>query len=134
YQQNETIFEEDIKLLKLDVELRDNALLSLRQKFEEAEQERDELKLKLEKFHTSSKNLRTFKPPKPNLVFHDAPTVNETVHTALNVKLSPTKPDKDLSHRPLTPIIEDWVSDSEDDSEAEPTQNAPSFVQPRSSD
>nr|GEX71963.1 ribonuclease H-like domain-containing protein [Tanacetum cinerariifolium] len=57
YQQNETVFEEDIKLLKLNVELRDNALVVLRQKFEKAEQERDELKLKLEKFQTSSKNL-----------------------------------------------------------------------------
>nr|GEW87565.1 reverse transcriptase domain-containing protein [Tanacetum cinerariifolium] len=46
YQQNETVFEEDIKLLKLDVELRDNALVALRQKFKKAEQERDELKLK----------------------------------------------------------------------------------------
>nr|GEX72879.1 hypothetical protein [Tanacetum cinerariifolium] len=57
YQQNETVFEEDIKLLKLDVQLRDVALVDLRKKFEKAEQERDELKLKLEKFQTSSKNL-----------------------------------------------------------------------------
>nr|GEZ73218.1 hypothetical protein [Tanacetum cinerariifolium] len=57
YQQNETVFEEDIKLLKLDVELRDNALVALRKKFEKAEQKRDELRLKLEKFQTSSKNL-----------------------------------------------------------------------------
>nr|GEU47571.1 hypothetical protein [Tanacetum cinerariifolium] len=63
----------------------------------------------------------TYMPPKPDLVFHDAPNVNETDHTAFNVKLSPTKPDKDLSHtyRPSSPIIEDWVFDSEDDSEAE---------------
>nr|GEY85878.1 ribonuclease H-like domain-containing protein [Tanacetum cinerariifolium] len=40
----------------------------------------------------------TFMPPKPDLVFHDAPTVNKTFHTALNVELSPTKPDKDLNH------------------------------------
>nr|GEV25451.1 ribonuclease H-like domain-containing protein [Tanacetum cinerariifolium] len=57
YQQNETIFEEDIKLLKLEVQLRDNALVVLRQKFKKAEQERDDLKLKLKKFQTSSKNL-----------------------------------------------------------------------------
>nr|GEW95905.1 copia protein [Tanacetum cinerariifolium] len=36
---------------------RDNALVELRKKFEKAEQERDELKLKLDKFQTSSKNL-----------------------------------------------------------------------------
>nr|GEV42472.1 UBN2 domain-containing protein [Tanacetum cinerariifolium] len=72
----------------------------------------------------------TFMPPKPDLVFHDAPNVHETVHTAFNVELSLTKPDIDLSHthRPSALIIEDWVFDSEDDSEAELTQNAPSFV------
>nr|GEW38655.1 hypothetical protein [Tanacetum cinerariifolium] len=58
-------------------------------------------------------------PPKPDLVFHDAPTVNETIPTSFNVELSPTKPDKDLSqyYRPTAPIIEDWVSDSEDEYE-----------------
>nr|GEZ07153.1 hypothetical protein [Tanacetum cinerariifolium] len=73
----------------------------------------------------------TFMPPKHDLVFHDAPNVYETVRTAFNVELSPTKPEKDLSHThcPSTPIIEDWVSDSKDDSEAELLQNAPSFVQ-----
>nr|GEW64680.1 hypothetical protein [Tanacetum cinerariifolium] len=142
-----------------DLIMRDNALVVLRQKFEKAEQERDELKLKLEKFQTSSKNLSQllasqtndktrlgyddqvftssmfdcdemfssesdvsmpasliydryqlgegyhvvpppytgkFMPPKPDLVFHDAPHVNETVHTAFNVELSLTKPDKEL--------------------------------------
>nr|GEW26170.1 reverse transcriptase domain-containing protein [Tanacetum cinerariifolium] len=74
----------------------------------------------------------TFMPPKPNLVFHNAPNVNETVHTTFNVELSPTKPENDLSHthRPSSHIIEDWVSDSEDDSEAEIPQNALSFVYP----
>nr|GEY34487.1 ribonuclease H-like domain-containing protein [Tanacetum cinerariifolium] len=151
-----------------DNELRDNALVVLRQKFEKAEQERDDLKLKLEKFQTFLKNLSqllarqtndkirlgyntqvftssmfdcdemftsesgTFKPPKPDLVSHDAPNVNETDHIAFNVELSPTKPDTDLSHthRPSAPIIKDLVSDSEDDYEVEISQNAPSFVQP----
>nr|GEV47838.1 hypothetical protein [Tanacetum cinerariifolium] len=40
-----------------DNELRDNALVDLKKKFKKAEQERDELKLKLDKFQTSSKNL-----------------------------------------------------------------------------
>nr|GEZ81661.1 hypothetical protein [Tanacetum cinerariifolium] len=159
----------------------DNALVDLRKKFEK-KQESDELKLKLDKFQTSSKNLsqllasqtsdktrlgydnqvfnstlfdcdemfssesdvsmstspmygryksgegyhavpppytRTFMPPKPDLVFHDAPTINKTVPAAFNVEPSPTKPDMDLSqsNRPSAPIIEDWVSDSKDDSE-----------------
>ncbi|GJS09837.1 putative reverse transcriptase domain-containing protein, partial [Tanacetum coccineum] len=57
YKKNEAIFEEDIKILKLDVMLRDNALTELRKKFEKAEKERDDLKLTLEKFENSSKNL-----------------------------------------------------------------------------
>nr|GEW05107.1 hypothetical protein [Tanacetum cinerariifolium] len=57
YQQNKNVFENDIKLLKLDVMLRDNALVELRKKFEKAKKERDDLKLTLEKFQTSSKNL-----------------------------------------------------------------------------
>nr|GFA81268.1 hypothetical protein [Tanacetum cinerariifolium] len=41
-------------------------------------------------------------------------------------------PANDLSHtyRPLAPIIEDWVSDSEDESETKTPQNVSSFVQP----
>nr|GFA13117.1 hypothetical protein [Tanacetum cinerariifolium] len=156
--------------------------INLRQNFEKAEQERDDLKLKLEKFQTSSKNLTEllasqtnaktglgynsqvftramfdcvdylssgsdeslppspiynryqsgngyhdvpppytgiFMPPKPDLVFNNAPNDVETGHPAFNVKLSPTKPDQALSHtiRPSTPIIKDWVFDYEDESE-----------------
>ncbi|GJT62609.1 putative ribonuclease H-like domain-containing protein [Tanacetum coccineum] len=57
YKKNEAVFEEDIKILKLDVMLRDNALTELRKKFEKTEKERDDLKLTLEKFENSSKNL-----------------------------------------------------------------------------
>nr|GEY09084.1 ribonuclease H-like domain-containing protein [Tanacetum cinerariifolium] len=73
---------------------------------------------------------QTFMPLKSGMVFNDASTINETVHTAFNDELSPTKPDKYLSYsnKPSAPIIKDWVSDSEDDFEAEPTHNAPSFV------
>nr|GEV71884.1 retrovirus-related Pol polyprotein from transposon TNT 1-94 [Tanacetum cinerariifolium] len=109
YKQNEYVFEEDINLLKLEVQLRDNALVNLRQTLEKAEQEKDALKLKLEKFQIcwSDESL----PPSP---IYD----------------SPTKPDQDLSHtiRPSAPIIEDWVSDSEDESETKTSQNVPSFV------
>nr|GEU79335.1 copia protein [Tanacetum cinerariifolium] len=55
--ENEAVFEEDIKLLKFDVMLRDNALAELRKKFENFEKERNDLKLTLDKFQTLSKNL-----------------------------------------------------------------------------
>ncbi|GJV44197.1 retrovirus-related pol polyprotein from transposon TNT 1-94 [Tanacetum coccineum] len=57
YKKNEVVFEEDIKILKLDIKLRDNALTELRKEFEKAKKERDDLKLTLEKFENSSKNL-----------------------------------------------------------------------------
>nr|GEY88580.1 ribonuclease H-like domain-containing protein [Tanacetum cinerariifolium] len=75
----------------------------------------------------------TFMPSKLNLVLHDAPTASETVLNVFNVEPSITKPTKDMSqsNKPYAPIIKDWVSDSEDESEGEhmPTQKAPSFVQ-----
>nr|GEW58654.1 hypothetical protein [Tanacetum cinerariifolium] len=157
YQQNETVFEKNIKLLKLDIELKDKALVVLRQKFESAEKERDDLKLKLKNddlFTSESDdslpaspqydryNSRdvyhavpppytgTFMPPKPDLVFNNAPNINETVHTAFNVVLNPAKPHTYLSHthRPSAPIVEDWISNLEDDSEPEIPQNSPSLV------
>ncbi|GKC55025.1 ribonuclease H-like domain-containing protein, partial [Tanacetum coccineum] len=57
YKKNKVIFEEDIKILKFDIKLRDNALTELRKKFEKAEKEIDDSKLTLEKFENSSKNL-----------------------------------------------------------------------------
>nr|GEV88755.1 hypothetical protein [Tanacetum cinerariifolium] len=111
YQHNENVFEEDIKLLKLDVMLRDNALVEPKKKFEKAKNVRDELKLRIRKFSdffkksndemTSSESdvsvptslvhnryklgegyhavpppyTETFMPPKTDLVFHDAPTI-----------------------------------------------------------
>ncbi|GKE00201.1 hypothetical protein Tco_1388184, partial [Tanacetum coccineum] len=42
YKKNEAVFEEDIKILKLDIMFRDNALTELRKKFEKAKIERDD--------------------------------------------------------------------------------------------
>nr|GFB12221.1 ribonuclease H-like domain-containing protein [Tanacetum cinerariifolium] len=178
YKQNESVLEENIKLLHIEVQVRDTALTTLRQKLDTTEKERDDLNMKLEKFQTSSKRLTdllasqtsekarigynsqvftnamfdcdnyysseshsdswppsnlydrfvpsggyhivpplitgTFMPPKPDLVFHTPPS-DENEHLAFNVQLSPTKPEQDLSSRPSAPIIEDWVSDSEED-------------------
>nr|GFA96774.1 ribonuclease H-like domain-containing protein [Tanacetum cinerariifolium] len=57
YKQNESVLEENIKLLNIEVQLRDTALATLRHKLETTETERDDLNIKLEKFQTSSKRL-----------------------------------------------------------------------------
>nr|GEY01151.1 hypothetical protein [Tanacetum cinerariifolium] len=74
----------------------------------------------------------TFMPSKPELVFNNAPNDVKTEHPAFTIKLSPTKPDQYLSHthRPSAHIIEDWVSELEDESKTKSPQNVPSFVKP----
>nr|GEY12735.1 hypothetical protein [Tanacetum cinerariifolium] len=57
YKKNESVLEENIKLLNIEVQLRDTALATLRQKLETTEKDRDDLNIKLEKFQTSSKRL-----------------------------------------------------------------------------
>nr|GFC28730.1 hypothetical protein [Tanacetum cinerariifolium] len=139
YKKNESTLEENIKLLNIKVQLRDNALATIIQKLETTEKERDDLNMKLEKFQTSFKRLTdllasqtsdkaglgfvpsggyhvvpppmtgTFMSPKPDLVFHTPPS-DENEHLAFNVQLSLTKPEQDLPSRPSAPIIEDWVS------------------------
>nr|GEU29330.1 ribonuclease H-like domain, reverse transcriptase, RNA-dependent DNA polymerase [Tanacetum cinerariifolium] len=83
-------------------------------------------------YHVVSPSITgTFMPPKPDLVFHTAPIDVETDYLAFTIQPSPSKPAQDLSHTniPSAPIIEDWVSDSEDESETTASQIAPSFVQ-----
>nr|GEU91908.1 putative ribonuclease H-like domain-containing protein [Tanacetum cinerariifolium] len=108
YKQNESILEENIKLLNIKV-LQPNG-----------------------GYHTVPTPITgTFMPLKPDLVFHTAPIDVETDHSAFTIQLSPSKPTQDLSHtnRPSAPIIEDWISDSEDESETNDPQSVPSFVQ-----
>nr|GFA90018.1 hypothetical protein [Tanacetum cinerariifolium] len=57
YKRNELVLEENIKLLNIEVQLRDTALATLRKKLETIEKDRDDLNMKLEKFQTSSKRL-----------------------------------------------------------------------------
>nr|GEV62983.1 hypothetical protein [Tanacetum cinerariifolium] len=47
----------------------------------------------------------TFMPPKPDLVFNNAPNVVETDHTTFNVKLSPIKPDQDFNSPPRVTAV-----------------------------
>ncbi|GJZ54876.1 putative ribonuclease H-like domain-containing protein [Tanacetum coccineum] len=56
-EKNEAVFEENINVLKLEVKLRDAALVENKKKLEKSRKKRDELKLTLEKFQNSSKSL-----------------------------------------------------------------------------
>nr|GEX88049.1 hypothetical protein [Tanacetum cinerariifolium] len=147
YKKNEAVFEEEIKILKLDVMFRDNALTYLRKKLEKAEKERDEIKITLEKFKSSSKTLNkmldsqvndknkigigyhavpplyngNFMPLKPNLILHDVDeyVVSESVTSVPAVATNEAKTSELKAKSISELIIEDWVSDSEDENETE---------------
>nr|GEX61534.1 putative ribonuclease H-like domain-containing protein [Tanacetum cinerariifolium] len=114
YQQNETIFKEDIKLLKLDVKLKDAVLVDISSVFDCDEMFSSESDVSMpaspvydrfksgEGYHAvTPPYTRTFMPPKPDLIFHDAPNVNETVPTAFNVEPSSTKPSVKIVEHPI---------------------------------
>ncbi|GJW37065.1 hypothetical protein Tco_0059985 [Tanacetum coccineum] len=54
---NTELYEEDIAFLKYDAKVRDNSIIELKNQLAEALKEKDDLKLKLEKFETSSMKL-----------------------------------------------------------------------------
>nr|GEW46206.1 putative ribonuclease H-like domain-containing protein [Tanacetum cinerariifolium] len=156
YKKNEVVFTDDIKILKLDVMLRDKAITELRQKFKKAKKERVDLKLTLEKFQDSSKNLSrlldsqqsdksktglgylavpppytgNFMPPKPDLVFADKHVVSESVTSLPNIVKSKVKTNETQLKNVIAPIVEDWVFDSKDEHEIETESNQikPSFA------
>nr|GEW09307.1 hypothetical protein [Tanacetum cinerariifolium] len=144
YKQNESILEENIKLLNIEVQLRDTALATLRHKLETTEKERDDLNIKLEKFQTYSKRLTDLLASQTSnkaglrynsKVFTQAMFDCDNYYSSESDNDSwppsnlPTKPEQDLSSRPSAPIIEDWVSDSEEDDMRQVPKDVPSFAQ-----
>nr|GEY49579.1 putative ribonuclease H-like domain-containing protein [Tanacetum cinerariifolium] len=85
YKQNESVFEENIKLLNIEMQLRDTALITLRQNTRKAKQERDDLKLKLEMFLQ-------------RLCLIVKILILQKVIVKFGHLLSPPKPEKDLSY------------------------------------
>nr|GEW59233.1 hypothetical protein [Tanacetum cinerariifolium] len=67
-------------------------------------------------------------PPKPDLVFR-TPPLDENEHLAFNVQLSPTKTEQDFPSTLSAPLIEDWVSDSEEEDVPQVPKDVPSLAQ-----
>ncbi|GKE29345.1 hypothetical protein Tco_1444729, partial [Tanacetum coccineum] len=57
YKKNEYVYEEDIKVLKCEIHLREVAITELRRKLDLAQKQKDEIQLTVENFENSSKNL-----------------------------------------------------------------------------
>ncbi|GKB42835.1 hypothetical protein Tco_0887777 [Tanacetum coccineum] len=139
YKKNKSVYEEDTKVLKCEIHLREVAITELRRKLELAQKQEDEIQLIVENFENSSKNLSklincqivdkckigNFMPPKPDLSFSgleefvnepivSEPTVKKPVVETSEAKASADKP-KAVRKNNGAPIIEDWVSDSEEE-------------------
>ncbi|GJW77409.1 putative ribonuclease H-like domain-containing protein [Tanacetum coccineum] len=145
FKKNESVYEEDIKLLKREIYLRDLDIIELKRKLELATKEKDEVQLTVQKFENSSKNLsklldrqiidkcktglgynavpppytRTFMPPKSDLVYpslDDFVDVNESVSEHIVKKPTvETNEPKTARKENGAPIIKEWVSDSDEE-------------------
>ncbi|GKB71582.1 hypothetical protein Tco_0932994 [Tanacetum coccineum] len=117
HQKNEAVYEEDIAFLKYDVKVRDNSITELKNQLVEALREKDDLKLKLEKFETSSKNLTDLLNSQISVNNkNDASVyktnVSETITSVLRNESVVSKSSKDNLEqpkdvRPSAPIVEE---------------------------
>ncbi|GJR75599.1 ribonuclease H-like domain-containing protein, partial [Tanacetum coccineum] len=151
YKKNECVYEEDIKVLKCEIHLREVAITKLRRELQLAQKQKDEIQLIVEKLENSSKSLSkliecqivdkcktglgynvvpppytgNFMPPKPDLSFSgleefmnepivSEPTVKKPIVETSEAKTSKAKP-KVVRKNNGASIIEDWVSDSEEE-------------------
>ncbi|GKE86565.1 hypothetical protein Tco_1560307, partial [Tanacetum coccineum] len=115
YKKNESVYKEDIKVLKCEIHLREVAITELRRKLELAQKQKDEIQLTVEKLENSSK--RNFMPPKPDLSFSSLeefmnepivmkPVVETSEAKTSKAKTSKAKP-KVVRENNGAPIIED---------------------------
>ncbi|GJW19377.1 hypothetical protein Tco_0026813 [Tanacetum coccineum] len=151
YKKNESVYEEDIKVLKREIHLRDVAITELRRKLELAQKQKNVIQLIVENFKNSSNSLSklincqivdkckislgynvvplpytgNFMPLKPDLSFSgleefvnepivSEPTAKKPVVETSKAKTSVDKP-KAVRKNNGALIIEDWVSDSEEE-------------------
>nr|GEW20267.1 copia protein [Tanacetum cinerariifolium] len=114
YKKNEYIYEEVIKLLKREIYLREVAITELRRKLELAQKQMDEIQLTVENFENSSKNLNKLLDFQ---IIDKCKTVKTPAIETNEAKDSIDKP-KDVRKTFGPPLIEDWMSDSEDEAES----------------
>ncbi|GKA94652.1 retrovirus-related pol polyprotein from transposon TNT 1-94 [Tanacetum coccineum] len=155
---SESVYEEDIKLLKREIYLRDLDITEPKRKLELATKEKDEVQLTVQKFENSSKSLGklldsqitdkyktglghnavpppytgNFMPPKPDLVYpslDDFVDVNESVSESVVEKPTvETNEPKTARKENGAPIIKDWVSESEEEDEPKFQTVKPNFT------
>ncbi|GKA05557.1 hypothetical protein Tco_0684677 [Tanacetum coccineum] len=114
FKKNKFVYEEDIKLLKHEIYLRDLDLTELKRKLELTTKEKDESDNRFPPLYIGN-----FMPPKYDLVYpslDDFVDVNESVSEPIVEKptVETNKP-KTARNENGAPIIEEWVSDSDEE-------------------
>ncbi|GJX38584.1 ribonuclease H-like domain-containing protein [Tanacetum coccineum] len=145
FKKNESVYEEDIKLLKHEIYIRDLDITELKRMLELAIKEKDEVQLTVQKFENSSKSLSkllesqiidkcktgsgynvvpppytgNFMPPKPDLFYHSLDNfmeVNESVSESIVEKpIVETNEHETARKENRAQIIKDWVYDSDEE-------------------
>ncbi|GJT86632.1 retrovirus-related pol polyprotein from transposon TNT 1-94 [Tanacetum coccineum] len=123
---NKSVYEEDIKVLKREIHLREVAIIELRRKLELSQKQKDEIQLIVENFEISSKNLCKLIDCQivDKIEFVNEPIVSEStvkkpeVETS-EAKASANKP-KVVRKNNSALIIKEWVSNSEEEAESKP--------------
>ncbi|GJY53415.1 hypothetical protein Tco_0445079 [Tanacetum coccineum] len=114
YKKNKSVYDEDIKVLNREIQLREVAITKLRRKLELAQKQKDEIQLIVENFENSSKNLSKLLDCQivdnleefVNEPIVSKPTVKKPVVETSIAKASEAKP-KAVRKNNDAPIIED---------------------------
>nr|GEV36820.1 hypothetical protein [Tanacetum cinerariifolium] len=119
FKKNESVYEEDIKLLKREIYVRDLDIKELKRQLELATKEKDEVQVT--DITLSHLPIGNFMPPKSDLVYpslEDFVDVNESVSEFVVEKptIESNEP-KNFRKEHGAPIIKDWVSKSKEENE-----------------
>ncbi|GJY95945.1 hypothetical protein Tco_0512306 [Tanacetum coccineum] len=113
---SKSVYEEDIKLLKREVYLRDLDITELKRNLELVTKEKDEVQLKVQKLENSSKSLSELLDRHIMDNLDDCVEVNKSASESVVEKLTvETNKPKTARKEDGALIIEDWVSEREEE-------------------
>nr|GFC81498.1 hypothetical protein [Tanacetum cinerariifolium] len=121
FKKNKFIYLEDIKILKVDIQMKNISIRELRRKLEVAQKEKASIQLKVEKFENASKSLNklidcqivdNYKKGLGLDEFANKPVDENTKSIAEKTKAFKKNFD--------APIIDEWVSDDEEENVSQP--------------
>ncbi|GJQ95317.1 ribonuclease H-like domain-containing protein [Tanacetum coccineum] len=117
YKKNEVLFSEEIGVLKREVACKDYEINVLKSEFEKVKQEKDGIDFKIEKFDKASKDL-------DQLLGSQITDKKEFQHP----EFEGYRPKDTKNVNDGAPIIEDWVSDDEEQDESKPKSEKKSVI------